>query len=330
MISTQALLDPVPGARPCGEDLAFSPELDAIAKARIADDPTLDQGAWVTQIKEADWPFVVTRCAKLLASRSKDLRLAVWMTEASTKTARLRGLADGVALVAGLCDRYWDQMFPLPDEGGHEQRIGNLCWLAARIPQLLREIPMCEGAGYSMSDLEVIGQRNDAEATTALENARRNTSVDFYRAFMADSADCLQALAELERVVDDRLGADGPGFTAARAALQHLIHAVTPAALEAGLQQDAGAGDAAGPVAPSMEVKVVSVVDVIQDRQQALAQLRLVAQYFRHAEPHSPVAYLAEKAAQWGEQPLHVWLRAVVKDPAALAQFDELLGVQQA
>lgn len=329
MISTQALLDPVPGPRPCGEDLAFSPELDAIAKARTADDPTLDQGAWVTQIKEADWPFVVARCAKLLAARSKDLRLAVWMTEASAKTTRLRGMADGVALVAGLCDRYWDQVFPLPDEGGHEQRIGNLCWLAARIPQLLKEIPICEGAGYSMSDLEAIGQRNDADANTALENARRNTSVDFYRAFVADSADCLQALADLERVVDDRLGADGPGFTAARAALQNLIHAVTPAALEAGLQPDASAGEA-GQVAPAIEAKAVSVVEVIQDRHQALAQLRLVAQYFRRAEPHSPVAYLAEKAAQWGEQPLHVWLRAVVKDPAALAQFDELLGVQEA
>ena len=36
--------------------------------------------------------------------------------------------------------------------------------------------------------------------------------------------------------------------------------------------------------------------------------------------------YLADKAAGWGEMPLHVWLRAVVKDPAAIAGLDELLG----
>ena len=36
--------------------------------------------------------------------------------------------------------------------------------------------------------------------------------------------------------------------------------------------------------------------------------------------------YLADKAASWGEMPLHVWLRAVVKDPAAIAGLDELLG----
>jgi len=39
--------------------------------------------------------------------------------------------------------------------------------------------------------------------------------------------------------------------------------------------------------------------------------------------------YLAEKAAKWGELPLHEWLRAVVKDPAQIAQLEELLGASQ-
>jgi type VI secretion system protein ImpA len=67
-----------------------------------------------------------------------------------------------------------------------------------------------------------------------------------------------------------------------------------------------------------------------QTRAQALAQLRAVAEYFRHTEPHSPVAYLAERAAKWGEQSLHVWLRGVVKDPAVCAQLEEMLGVPPA
>jgi len=37
-------------------------------------------------------------------------------------------------------------------------------------------------------------------------------------------------------------------------------------------------------------------------------------------------SYLAEKAAKWGDLSLHEWLRAVVKDPAQIAQLDELLG----
>ena len=72
------------------------------------------------------------------------------------------------------------------------------------------------------------------------------------------------------------------------------------------------------------------VAGALQTRAQALAQLRAVAEYFRHTEPHSPVAYLAERAATWGEQSLHVWLRGVVKDPAVCAQLEEMLGVPPA
>jgi len=40
------------------------------------------------------------------------------------------------------------------------------------------------------------------------------------------------------------------------------------------------------------------------------------------------VAYLASKAAHWGNMPLHEWLRTVVKDGASLGHIEELLGLQ--
>ena len=64
-----------------------------------------------------------------------------------------------------------------------------------------------------------------------------------------------------------------------------------------------------------------------QSREQALAQLRSVAEFFRRTEPHSPVAYLVDRAARWGEMPLHEWLRTVLKEPGTLGQLEELLGV---
>ena len=54
MLNIDALLAPIAAIDPCGEDLAFSPEVDEIARARLADDPSLEQGAWVTALKEAD------------------------------------------------------------------------------------------------------------------------------------------------------------------------------------------------------------------------------------------------------------------------------------
>lgn len=327
MSNLEQLLKPVSEAAPCGEDMAFSPELDAIAQARKADDPSLEQGAWVTTLKEADWKFVAKRCAVLIETRSKDLQLAVWLAEASAKTAGLRGLGEALELIAALCERYWDGLYPLPDEDGFERRIGNLGWIAARVPQLAAECPVTEGAAFSMRDIET-ARTHGADAIADVEAARSRTSKAFHAALLADGEYCLAALDALERAVDARLGADGPSFGNARTALQNLVHFVTPAA---------GAGTAAG-TAPAAEhdtapqpvgAQAALPAGPLQTRAQALAQLRAVAEFFRRTEPHSPVAYLADKAAAWGEQPLHVWLKMVVKDAGALAHVEELLGIQR-
>ncbi|MFL6675083.1 MAG: type VI secretion system protein TssA [Massilia sp.] len=332
MLNIEQILTPVGPARPCGDDLAFSSELDEIAQARQADDPSLEQGPWVTTLKEADWKFVTRRCAQLLEQRSKDLQLAVWLAESSAKTDGLRGLADSLLLIAGLCERFWDDLYPLADEDGFERRIGNLCWVAARVPQLVLEIPITEGpaSAFTMRDFEAARARGPEESAD-LESARRRSSPAFYEVLMRDCDHCAAALTDLERVVDDRLGADGPGFSAAKAALQDLIHFVTPMARETGALPEAARAapkQEAKPAAVGAPAGTPALAGPVQGRAQALAQLREVAEFFRRTEPHSPVAYLADKAAGWGEQPLHEWLRAVVKDDAALARLEELLGVE--
>jgi type VI secretion system protein ImpA len=340
MFIIEELLAPVSEAHPCGEDLAFSSELDAITRARQADDPSIEQGAWVTTLKEADWKFVGAGCARLIKTRSKDLRMAVWLAEASAKTSGFRGLGDSLRVVAALCERHWEGLYPLPDEDGFEQRIGNLCWIAGRVPQLAREIALTEGAGaeFSMNDFAAARSRpaGEEEDGPDLDAARRRTSPGFYRALLEDCAHCAEAIAELERVTDERLGADGPGFTAAKETLQDVIHFVTPFAGDAGVGGDAGAqtpaaamATAAPQVGPA-QAAMAGASGPLQTRAQALAQLRAVAEFFRRTEPHSPVAYLADKAATWGEQPLHVWLRGVVKDQAVFEQLEEMLGVQSA
>ena len=325
------LFEPISADAPCGADTDFSPEVDAINKARQSDDPTLEQGPWVTTLKEADWKFVATRCEQLLEKTSKDLRLSVWLAEARAKTLGFRGLADGLRLTAGLCERFWEQVYPLPDEYAFEQRIGNLSWIAARVPPLAMEIPITEGTNtaFSLRQIEAAHARA-AEDGPDVDAARKRSSRGFYQALLADLADCLEALTQLERVVDDKLGADGPGFSAARSALQNVQHSVEVAAREVGALVEPQAALVEGVPAPSAPAAPGVPAGAAQSRAQALAQLRAVADFFRRTEPHSPVAYLADKAAAWGEQPLHVWLRTVIKDPAMCGQLDELLGVDSA
>jgi type VI secretion system protein ImpA len=287
MFSIAQLLLPISADQICGEDLSFSSEVDAIAHARTYDDPTLAQGEWVAVLKEADWQFVASRCAAMIETKTKDLRLAVWLAEAHAKTRGLRGLGDGYAVLSGLCEHYWEGLHPLADDGDYDQRIGNLYWLLTRTLVLVREMSL-DGA-----------------------------------ALLPDAEYCLAMLCELERVVDRRLGAEGPGFSAAKDALQAVIAAIAPAS---GTSAMAMAGDATSGGAGQGAMAVLG--GAVQNRAQALAQLRLVADFFRRTEPHSPVAYLADKAASWGDMPLHVWLRAVIKDPGAIAGLEELLGSQ--
>lgn len=340
MFNAESLLAPVSPAQPAGADLSFSSDFDAIAKARRFDDPSLEQGEWVTDLKEADWAFVVSRCAALLAEKSKDLRVAVWLAEAAAKQHRMQGLGEAFRLLAGLCRQYWDLgLYPQPDGDDVEQRIGNLAWILGRTPALLREMPLTEGHGTAFSAVDFDMARKQAglpeharnpewPKLADMEAARSRNSPRFREQFATDARYCMDALLDLEQAADECLGNDSPGFSAAREAVQAMIdampsHAGLPATLStplgtapAGEQiiiaQPAGAGHAGGPVG---------------SRAQAIAQLREIASFFRRTEPHSPVSYFADKAADAGEQDLHTWLRSVVKDAGSLAHIEEMLGI---
>jgi type VI secretion system protein ImpA len=337
MFLADQLLNPIRDDQPAGADLSFSPELDAITQARKFDDASLDQGEWVTDIKEADWDFVVKKCSSLLQQKSKDLRLAVWLAEAGAKKYRMRGLAEGLLVLAGLIDKFWDQgLFPESDGDDHDQRIGNLAWILARVPALLREMPVTDGnaSKYTTLDFEKARKNPNGEMKlNDLENAKRANSSPFRTAFAADAQYCMEALLKLEKSADDRLGQDSPGFAAARDAVDSMLR-LMPAAGGAApindapltqdfstLENDQGMPHVGQPVHAGPP-------GAIHTRFQALAQLRAVAEFFRRTEPHSPVSYFADKAADAGEQDLAAFLRSVVKDPASMAHIEELLGIK--
>ena len=281
-------------------------------------------------------------CAGLLAGSSKDLRLAVWLTEAGTKRYHLRGMAEGLLVLAGLCEKFWDRgLFPEAEDGDQEQRIGNLSWILSRIPTLLREVPLTAGPGGAFSTIDFESARRKASLgdtpkpqegvkLSDMDAARRNNSAAFCASFAVDAQDCLEALRKLERVVDARLGNDSPAFSTAREAVEAMLRVmpanagVAPTAVPAA----SGAPAADSAMAPAMPAIPAGPPGAIATRALAIEQLRAVAQFFRRSEPHSPVSYFADKAANAADQDLHSWLRSVVKDAGSLAHIEELLGVQ--
>jgi predicted nucleic-acid-binding protein len=90
-----SLTQPLQGdTGPCGPDMVFSPEFDQLNELRRQDDPTLDQGEWVTELKRADWSAAAKLAEELLSHRTKDLRLAAWWAEAASHVHGFEGLAE--------------------------------------------------------------------------------------------------------------------------------------------------------------------------------------------------------------------------------------------
>jgi type VI secretion system protein ImpA len=350
MFNATDLLKPINSLQVCGEEISFSREIDVIMEARRHEDASLNQGEWIADIKNADWPLVVETCVSLISSQSKDIRFAVWLTEASAKVDHFSGLAEGYLLIAGLFDVFWENFYPLAvDSDGQEQRIGNLSWVLSRSIQLIKEMPITEGknTAFSTIDFEIARKRAANVETTSdnkqiddnrnlavMELAKRKSSKSFYEKLLNDIKHCKFALQALEKSVDARLGIDGPSFSATKETLDEMLRTITRFGQEIGvspsnaeLNQTAISRDNINllELAPQKEFN-----GQIQNRADALIQLRSVAEFFRRTEPHSPVAYLADKAASWGDMPLHAWLSTVIKDPSALSQVEELLGIGMA
>lgn len=349
-MNLEALLAPIPGAQPCGEDLSFSIEFDQIAEMRREDDPTLDQGEWVTSLKVADWPGVARLCSDLLTNKSKDLRLAMWLTESLSLTQGYAGMHQGLQVCRALCEQYWTNVYPQADDGDMDERIGNLSWLLQRLVQLADTRPVVrtrQGNGYSLQawrtaklqstqSSQQTDQGDDDKVTLdQIKRAINETSADALR----QACDALNAsyeeLLTFQTVIDSHLGENGPGFVAAKEALSQARHDMERLMREAGLTDASAtdaidANDSPADDANSDEPHAGHSArgGPIKSRAQALQQLREVAAFFRRTEPHSPVAYLADKAVKWGDMPLHEWLRHVIKDQGSMAHLQELLGIE--
>src|SRR5262245_47893702 len=128
VIDIEAMLAPISGENPAGENLQYAGLHDEIREARRADD-TLAQGDRQREIKTSDWDRVLSLSKDALASQTKDLQVAAWLTEALLKTHGFPGLRDGLQLARGLHERFWDTVYPPVEDGDLEGRANAIAVL---------------------------------------------------------------------------------------------------------------------------------------------------------------------------------------------------------
>ena len=112
VLDIDALLAPIPGQHPAGEDLRYLGTYDAIEEARREELPIEDDSPWQRPVKIANWPEVFDLATTALATRSKDLQLAAWLTEALVKLHGFAGLREGFLLLQGLLEELLGDALP--------------------------------------------------------------------------------------------------------------------------------------------------------------------------------------------------------------------------
>lgn len=345
------LLAPLDGQDPCGEDMSFSSEFDAIQQSRIEEDPSLDQGAWVTERKIADWPFIEKQCIDLLTTRAKDLRLGLWYTEAVTHTQGFAGFAFGLDLLNGLITTYWQNLHPIADAGDQEARISLLNWFVQQSNRLLRQTPLTHSAKHTLNynDLESARQLK----ATIESNAERYdeptpdkiTLEQYIESQNATPIQTLQqslhALTEAQstwaiftKTLDEYLGLDAPAFGTMNKTFDliqdHLERTLRD---RGGITNPTAQEESVETTPQNISHSMIFHPNTnghIQNRQQAMQVLQQISEYFTTYEPHSPVSYMLKKTIRWANMPLHEWLAHVVKDNNPLDSLNELLGINPA
>ncbi|MDI1451443.1 type VI secretion system protein TssA [Polyangium sp. 6x1] len=349
LIDLETLLSPISEEAPSGSSLRYEGTYDRVREARREDDASLPMGEWETKLKVADFALVDRLCQEALRKKSKDLQIAAWLVEAWLRRYRVKGIGQGLSLVAGLCERYWDGLFPvLGDDGDASARVSLYEWMDDVLSDRLRRTPFADGDNsFSLLDWDLGGQPQPPEGEGEGARPTRESllakislggagtrwtevALDAGTAIMAAEAAEAAIGAQIPRPptlrrVREVLGQiEVLARDAARINGEHVPEASAPA----GSPPPLGSAAAAAAAFTAQGGGGAGGSFGITSRADAYYRLAEAAEYLMRTEPHSPVPYLVKRAVQWGNMSLAQLLYEFVGNPDDLVAIQRLLGMR--
>lgn len=357
-MDVDALLAPISEERPTGEWLRFDPIYDEIQKLRQEDDPSLPQGVWQRELKRADWHAMERACIDALTTRTKDLQIAAWLTEAWVRLHGFTGFAAGVRLVTELSRAYWPDVYPALDPESPESRVAPIAWLT-RLDLPLQSIPLTVG---SSEEPTTFGWRHwedglrlakiavkDAQGAAKAEQHGAVTQAKFLVAMsltpgswyvaLSDELSAAQAaVADLDTVIVEKCGeAHAPSLGTLRDLLQSIQTLIARVLRE---RIDSGELTAPAPPPPMGDELMTDTLETtapgprvavgsIASRADAYRAMAEASEYLLRTEPHSPVPYLVRRAIAWGNMSLAELLEELLQKNADVNTIYALLGMKR-
>jgi len=247
-IATDRLLTAISEACPAGSDLRYTPFYEEIMEARRYED-AIALGDWQHDVKRSDWDEVIALSVAALSTSTKDLQIAVWLTEALAVVDGFEGLDLGIRLITGLVERFWDSLYPLGEGGDLEYRAAPFEFLNEKVAMHAGRISITDGSvtpgycwhkwqesravgyesetrnRYGDADEEKRSRRDRRIAEGALSAEEFDAAVvasagSFSRALSESVNRCRESLQVLVRVVDQKFGPDAPTLADLGAAVE--------------------------------------------------------------------------------------------------------------
>ncbi len=236
------ILTPIPGDDPAGANLRYDPLYDKVKEARREDDDLPAGELPVGPRKTADHQLVIRLASEALATRTKDLQLAAWLTEALVNREGFDGLAQGLTLLRNLLVEFWDTVHPELEDGDAELRAAPLDWIGSRIVLPVRTIPLTRAGHGHLAFEESRDVGYDAAAQESDDKRRRRqekinegklsaeewdqaveaTDIAFYKKLSDSITAALQALSALDEVSSEKFGDLAPSYTPLREAIEQV------------------------------------------------------------------------------------------------------------
>ncbi len=363
------LLQPISASSPTGVDLRtisedltfiqlqewrreFPPEEDLSVRAS---DDAKRRG------KQAEWQRIAESCEEALRTRTKDLELICWLTEAWMRLQGLEGLQCGLELLRATSQQFWPELHPGLEDGDviDAVRARPFAWLGSSnmFLQSLARTPLMWPPGHPPIGLEdraraqraeqlrltQVGRKSEStpdspNSLAELESATRAVSSEELRQSLELATRCQDLTKELEQLTVERFNdEERPSLRGLRTTLEEILGFLAGCLADRASSEASHAEGAAADDQHASDSRVVeppprtpmgqASENTIRTRTEALARLRTLAEYFLRTEPHSPISYLVQRAVRWGEMPLEQLLQEVVKDANALNQIRDTLGI---
>lgn len=241
-IEIEDLLKPISSDKPAGADLRYASATDELREARRREDDVA-QGVWKRDVKEPDYARVIKLAREALTKKSKDLQIAGWLTEALLAREGFRGLQQGLTLIHGLLDRFWETVWPTADEDDDlEMRAAPLRWVGTQLTTTVRSVPIAQNGvtWLRYHDSRGVPPEDEANMSPEKGEARREaiedgritpeawndalgaTPVTFYQKLHAEANATLEEVATLSSLCDEKFPDDPPDFSQLRTAIEDV------------------------------------------------------------------------------------------------------------